>query len=110
VELRGARGWLVLTVDGVFDGVGGHNDAVIGLGVAVDGWSAGLRVLLESRYVRRLNVTFQKNAYSSLVNGLNTGLLIAVNFVETDVVLQIDVSRETRRRDAVQRDAKRTFP
>jgi len=49
-----------------------------------------------TRYARSLNVSLQENADSSFVHRLNTGLLIAVNFEETDVVLWTDVRPGSR--------------
>jgi hypothetical protein len=42
--------------------------------------------------VRNVNVTLKEDTDSGLVYGVNTGLFIAVDFVEADVVLLVAVS------------------
>lgn len=58
------------TVDGVLDGVGSDDDAVVGPGVG------------------GVDITLEEDTDSGLVHGLDTGLGVAVDLVETDIVLQ----------------------
>ena len=87
-ELGGCDGVLFgFDVDGVFHGVGGYNHAVVGFGVSAD----LLEELEQSReeIVRCLDSTFEEYADCHLCDGLNTGPLVTLDFVDADIVLAI---------------------
>ena len=77
VQLGRVDGVLLgLDVDGVLDGVGSDNHAVVGLGVG------------------SLDLALEKAADGHLGDGLLAGLLILVDLVDTDIVLAVASSRK----------------
>lgn len=98
-------------VDGVLDGVGGDDDAVVGLGVAIcmrsrrvsDSVASCGEIPISVRRgphgvkmegnaeqdLRGLDITLQQDADGHLDDSLDTGLLITVNLVNADIVLAV---------------------
>ena len=77
VELGGIHGVLLsCDVDCVFDGVGGHDDRVVGLGV------------------RGFNVTLEEAADGHFCDGVSLGDGVAVGFEDSDIVLAVASSRD----------------
>ena len=84
---RGDRVFFCFDVDGVLHGVGGYDYAVVGFGVTV-GLLAGASEN-GKEIVRCVDSTFQEYADCHLSDGLNSSLLITVDFVDADIVLAI---------------------
>ena len=73
-------------VDGVLHGIGGHNDTVVGLGVAVF-WSVLMIFFSLGVYLRSLNVAFQEHANGHFHHGLL--LPFADHLHHADIVLAV---------------------
>lgn len=90
VELRGVDGVLLgFDVDGVFDGVGGDDDAVVGFGVAGGCQWDARRLGGEGGILRSLDLTLEEAADGHLGDGLDAGFLVPVDLVDADIVLAV---------------------
>ena len=74
-------------VDGVLHGVCRYNDAVVCFGVSIP---SQLRVICNiPRYLRGLDISFEKHAYCHLYHCLDSCVCILMNLVDPDVVFAI---------------------
>ena len=89
-KLRRGDGMLLRhEIDGVLDGVGCDDSAVISFGVTGYSQLVILEMVLVDWHLRGFDFTFKEHAHGHLNDRLGARLLITVDFVDTNVVLAI---------------------